>query len=257
MHGEINQMAESKAYALAYTSFRAKGPLDRQKVVCDEADNVACRVGAAQRKSLSLCQQKQKIDYEALNIDEEKLRYEHKAAQQKLSALSDKLAEHRGRMSATGDTAVLEQRKEELKSALQQAKLDVAKIDLALEALHTADDRIRSRFSPRITAEAGKILSQLTGGKYPAVQLSPEMQLSVRDGVLQRPAAAMSCGTGDQMYLALRLAMCRMLLPKDAPLLLDDALVNFDNTRCEAAVELLTQESEKRQVILFTCRTLQ
>ncbi len=202
-------------------------------------------------------QQEQKLDYEALNMDEEKLRYEHKAAQQKLAALSDKLAEQRGRMSATGDPRGLEHRKEELKSALQQAKLDVGKIDIALEALHTADDRVRSRFSPRITAEAGKILSQLTGGKYPSVQLSPEMQLSVRDGVLQRPATAMSCGTGDQMYLALRLAMCRMLLPKDAPLLLDDALVNFDDQRCGAAVELLTQESAKRQVILFTCRTLQ
>lgn len=66
----------------------------------------------------------------------------------------------------------------------------------------------------------------------------------------------MSCGTADQMYLALRLAMCRMLLPEDAPLILDDALVNFDDDRCEAALEVLREEAEKRQVILFTCRTL-
>ena len=37
---------------------------------------------------------------------------------------------------------------------------------------------------------------------------------------------ATSCGTADQMYLALRLAMCRRLLPPDAPMVLDDALVN-------------------------------
>lgn len=197
-----------------------------------------------------------KIDYEALNMDTEKIRYEHKAAQQKLAALSDKLAEQRGRMSASGDVSGLEQRKLELKTALQQAQADLGKIDIALSALRVADDRVRSRFSPRITAEAGKILSRLTLGKYPSVQLSPEMQLSVRDGILQRPAAAMSCGTVDQMYLALRLAMCRMLLPKDAPLLLDDALVNFDNDRCNAALELLKEESGRRQVILFTCRAL-
>ena len=93
-------------------------------------------------------------------------------------------------------------------------------------------------------------------GIYPAVQLSSDMQLSVRDGVLQRPAAAMSCGTADQMYLALRLAMCRMLLAEDSPLILDDALVNFDDDRCDAAIELLSEEARKRQVILFTCRTL-
>ena len=66
----------------------------------------------------------------------------------------------------------------------------------------------------------------------------------------------MSCGTADQMYLALRLAMCRMLLPEDSPLVLDDALVNFDDDRCDAAVEILSEEARKRQVILFTCRTL-
>ncbi|MBR4308399.1 MAG: hypothetical protein IKT58_02265 [Oscillospiraceae bacterium] len=197
------------------------------------------------------------MDSEIMNMDEEKFLYEYRVAQQKLADLSDKLSEHRGRMAATGDMGGLDQRKQELKDALQQANADQEKIDIALRALRSADDRVRSRFSPQITSEAGKILSELTGGKYPSLQLSPDMQLSVRDGILQRPAAAMSCGTGDQMYLALRLAMCRRLLPKEAPLLLDDALVNFDDDRCAMAVELLTRESEQRQVILFTCRTLQ
>ena len=69
-----------------------------------------------------------------------------------------------------------------------------------------------------------------------------------------RPAAAMSCGTAEQMYLALRLAMSHQLLPGDVPLILDDALVNFDETRAEAAIKLLKAEAETRQVILFTCR---
>ena len=81
------------------------------------------------------------------------------------------------------------------------------------------------------------------------------MRLSVReeDGVLLRPAAAMSCGTADQMYLALRLAMCRRLLPSDAPLLLDDALVNFDDSRAALALRLLRREAQTRQVIFFSC----
>ena len=72
--------------------------------------------------------------------------------------------------------------------------------------------------------------------------------------MVMRPAAAMSCGTADQVYLALRLAMVHRLLPADAPLILDDALVNFDDDRAASAIRLLTAEAEKRQVILFTCR---
>ncbi len=199
---------------------------------------------------------REKIDYEALNMDESRLRYEHKAVLQKLLNVAGRLAERRGRMDATGKTAMLDERREKLRNQLVEAQLSLQGIEIALSALRAADDRLRSRFSPRITAEAGKILGELTRGKYPAVQLSPDMQLSVRDGVLQRPAAAMSCGTSDQMYLALRMAMSRMLLPEDAPLILDDALVNFDDDRCKAALQVLSREAESRQVILFTCRTL-
>ena len=126
-------------------------------------------------------------------------------------------------------------------------------LDYALAALKNADEALRSRFSPQITAEAGAILSELTDGKYPNVLLQPDMRLSVReeDGTVMRPAAAMSCGTADQMYLALRLAMCRRLLPPDAPMVLDDALVNFDPARTRAALRVLREEP--RQILLFTC----
>jgi uncharacterized protein YhaN len=60
-------------------------------------------------------------------------------------------------------------------------------------------------------------------------------------------------GTIDQLYLALRLAVARELTPS-APLVLDDALVRFDDIRHAAAMEILRQEAESRQVILFTCQ---
>lgn len=197
-----------------------------------------------------------KIDYEILTMDESKLRYEHRMAEQKLRNTCDRLAALKGRVEATGSREAMEERKDHLHKQLVEANRQLRTLDLACEVLEIADNRVRSRFSPKITAEAGRILGQLTRGKYPAVQLSPDMQLFVRDGSLRRPATAMSCGTADQMYLALRLAMCRMLLPEDAPLILDDALVNFDDDRCEAAIEVLGEEARKRQVILFTCRTL-
>ena len=53
------------------------------------------------------------------------------------------------------------------------------------------------------------------------------------------------------MYLALRLAVSRALIP-DAPLVLDDALTRYDDTRLEEALSLLKQE--KRQILLFSCQ---
>ena len=62
-----------------------------------------------------------------------------------------------------------------------------------------------------------------------------------------------SDGTMDQLYLALRLAVAEELT-KDAPLVLDDALVRFDDDRLKAALEILKKEAETKQVLLFSCQ---
>lgn len=197
-------------------------------------------------------------DPEALQIDEAKLRYDLAAAQKEQLRLTAALAKQRGMIEAKGDAVALRAELEQTEEALHSAQQAVRAVELAADAVQTADETLRSRFSPQITAEAGAILAELTEQKYSALLLAPDMRLSVReeDGVLLRPAAAMSCGTADQMYLALRLAMCRRLLPESAPLVLDDTLVNFDDARAAAALRLLRQEAENRQIILFTCREL-
>ena len=53
-----------------------------------------------------------------------------------------------------------------------------------------------------------------------------------------------------------RLAICDMVLPADkrVPLILDDALVTFDDERLHAALDYLLEESQRRQILLFTCQ---
>ena len=58
----------------------------------------------------------------------------------------------------------------------------------------------------------------------------------------------------DQLYFALRLAIAQELTP-DAPLILDDAFVRFDDDRLTKALELLKEESTQRQVLIFTCQS--
>ena len=78
------------------------------------------------------------------------------------------------------------------------------------------------------------------------------------DDSIARDSGYLSAGTLDLMYLAVRLAVCRLALPEgeNCPLIIDDALVNLDESRQEQAMELLKQIARERQVILFTCREI-
>ncbi len=65
---------------------------------------------------------------------------------------------------------------------------------------------------------------------------------------------AMSDGTRDQLYLALRLASLEQHVRNAEPLpfILDDILINFDNERALAGLNALSQLAQTTQVILFT-----
>ena len=97
-------------------------------------------------------------------------------------------------------------------------------------------------------------MSQLTGGRYNRLMMAEDFSLhaGAQNEDTLRSRHWRSDGTVDQLYLALRLAVARELLP-DAPLVLDDAMVRFDNVRLKAALEILKLEAQQKQVILFTC----
>ena len=148
----------------------------------------------------------------------------------------------------------LAQKQEEL-TRLQQ---EYDAIALAMTALEQANTILEMRFSPALGARAAEIFSALTGGKYDKVLLSRDLTLSAEAAgdPMSRSIQLLSQGAADQLYLAVRLAICDMVLPaeKHVPLILDDALVSFDDTRLRAALDYLLAESAQRQILLFTCQ---
>ena len=148
----------------------------------------------------------------------------------------------------------LAQKQEEL-TRLQQ---EYDAIALAMTALEQANTILETRFSPALGARAAEIFSALTGGKYDKVLLSRDLTLSAEAAgdPMSRSIQLLSQGAADQLYLAVRLAICDMVLPaeKHVPLILDDALVSFDDTRLRAALDYLLAESAQRQILLFTCQ---
>ena len=75
--------------------------------------------------------------------------------------------------------------------------------------------------------------------------------------MLYRDASLLSAGTVDQLYLAVRLAICDLVLPNEdpAPIVLDDALSNFDDARAHAALRWLKDAARNRQILLFACQS--
>ena len=166
-----------------------------------------------------------------------------------------KLAQLRGRMELLPDEEQLKLRMTQARRRLKELERTSQAIVYAQNALESALQELQRRFAPDITSRAGYFLERLTGGVYTRISIGEDLSLlAARDQeTTLRTAAWRSEGTGDQMYLALRLAVWEVLSP-DSPLILDDALVRFDQTRMERAMDLLTELGEQRQILLFSCQ---
>ena len=163
-----------------------------------------------------------------------------------------------GRIRAIGDAQELESALTEKQERLTVLQDEYDAIALAMDTLERANTTLQNRFSPALGARAAELFGALTGGKYNKVLLDRAFRAFVDEdsASISRDAALLSQGAADQLYLAVRLAICDLVLPaeKNIPLVLDDALINFDDARCAAALELLLHESEKRQILLLTCQ---
>ena len=136
---------------------------------------------------------------------------------------------------------------------------------LALEQ-HLLDrtlDTYGSQDSRPLLRRAGEILDRLTVGRWVALSASEDqgtktLRVLRLDGETLEPSG-LSEGTADQVFLALRLAAVaeqhadRLARGEPAlPFVLDDALIAFDDSRTNEALQLLHELAEDLQVVVFT-----
>ena len=174
------------------------------------------------------------------------------------SELAARISGINGRLSAMGDPLVLSSTLYTMRERYDTMQSEYEAITLAEETLRQADSEIQSRFSPELSSLAARYMCEMTGGRYEDVMIGQDFSAKARskDDSEAHDAEYLSAGTMDLMYLAVRLAVCELALPsgEPCPLIIDDALVNLDNTRYEQAMSLLKKIALTRQVILFTCR---
>ncbi len=176
-----------------------------------------------------------------------------------LSRSSDTAARLQGELRSLGDPAELEARRGQLLEQLELRRGEYEAIAAAMESLKNADSLLRERFSPAVNERAGHYLSLLTGGRYDKASLTRQFQALAQEAgeTAPRQDLSLSGGAAQQLYLAVRLAMCDMALPQadPCPILLDDALDAFDDERTRLALECLLETAKTRQVLLFTCHS--
>ncbi|RJF90317.1 ATP-binding protein [Sphingomonas cavernae] len=125
--------------------------------------------------------------------------------------------------------------------------------------LKWAIEKYRERHQDPLLLRAGELFSILTTGRYATLKIDADgatpRLLGMRDD--QRTMVevdAMSEGTTDQLFLALRLAALEQSVAAgiSLPFLADDLFVNFDDERAEAGFKVLAEVSKSTQVLFFT-----
>ena len=192
---------------------------------------------------------------DALDASPEETNARLEAVAERLRQLQLRLGQCQGRAEHLPERETILRRLETERARLSELERYERALEHGLDALAEAERELQRRFAPRITALAQEYLTRLTGGRYDRLVIGPDLtvQAANQGETALRPAQWRSDGTADQMYLALRLAVWVTLNP-DGPLVLDDALVRFDDDRVKNAMDLLKELGRTRQIILFSCQ---
>lgn len=172
--------------------------------------------------------------------------------------LQQQIAQVQGRLDAGRDAQALGDQISRLEEELVRHQAEYDALRLSLDALQAANTTLQNRFSPELGRRAAEIFADMTGSTWSHILLDREFHLSAESGSdpTRRSVQLLSAGTADQLYLAVRLAICEMILPpeQNPPLILDDALLTFDDARLSTTLDYLTRLGAQRQILLFTCQ---
>lgn len=195
-------------------------------------------------------------------------------AQQAREDLSQELGAARQTLTdlqRRGDAADLNARTQEELAAVADLAEEYAALHLQRLILREALEADAARHASPILRTAGRLLERLTGGRWVALQAEDDgagirmLRVVRHDGEPQH-RAALSEGTADQVFLALRLAGITHLQNErlragqaSLPVVLDDVLMAFDDERATNALRTLSDVAagtvdhrSPMQVILFT-----
>lgn len=193
--------------------------------------------------------------YESVNIriEEENRRLERlKDQKQALSSEIKKLS--------TSEKLIDAQRIiDEQRAALRQIAVKYSVLSTAEFILETVQKNFIETAKDTILGGAGKIFNKITCGEYKALLpgenlLQNDFKAMLGDGQIQDSVGMLSRGTGEQLFLSVRLNRIKDIKEK-LPIVLDDPFVNFDSLHMKNALRVICEMAEDNQIFILTCHS--
>ncbi len=197
------------------------------------------------------------------NIDFEALKTEYENLLQKITEnktlVASILTEVKSLSANAKNSESLKQEIKTLEQKIASQKDYCNYLDIAISVLTDSYAEVRRSYGSALEKKASEIFVGLTDGRYKNMSISKSFDITVEKSDLfgVKELEYLSSGTQDQAYLSLRLALSSLMGEEgnSLPVVLDDALAQYDDTRTEAAIKFLKEYSSKGQIILFTCHS--
>lgn len=226
----------------------------RLKYLSSDLGNISYETAAEKLAEIENKKPAREIDFEKARIELEAL---NERGVELSTALSSAMTELKNELRHAVDPENIQREIAELSAKLEDQKKFFDAASLAAEVLKDSYAEVHSGYGSALEKRTLEIFSQLTGGRYSSMNVSDTMQLETEatGSFGTRSIEYLSSGTVDQAYLSLRLAVCE-LMSEDGerlPVMLDDALSQYDDTRAKTALAFLKEYSQDTQIVLFTC----
>ncbi|UTR14209.1 AAA family ATPase [Salipaludibacillus sp. LMS25] len=143
-----------------------------------------------------------------------------------------------------------------LKGEFNHLAKEWAVIQTAQYMIHKVKNIYETERQPKVIQTACELFNRLTAGRYPQLfaPLGEERFIVERNDGQRFDPSELSRGTGELLYLSLRLALAiEDVMETGSPIIMDETFVNMDTPRRQQLISLLKEISNDRQILFFTC----
>ena len=160
-------------------------------------------------------------------------------------------------LSSEDESSVLRIERNILMEQLREKAREWSRLTIAGEILLQTRQKFERERQPSVIQHAEDFFSNVTGKRYQRMYAPiGEQTITVIDETgRDKNPPQLSRGTREQLYLALRFGLIREFgnHAEHLPVIVDEALVNFDPERTNLAASAFAELSQTNQVLVFTC----
>jgi exonuclease SbcC len=161
--------------------------------------------------------------------------------------------------SSEDDLVRAEGERDEIERQLRSLNRERAAYDMIEDAYRRAQEEFASSEAESIAGALDRMLPSLTSGRYASATIDEQLEVkSVSHADANAGAApveSLSFGAREQIALAMRLAAAEALSGGETQLVvLDEAIIGFDEDRLSGTCALLAECAKTMQVVIMTAR---